>query len=83
MPKAIAANDAKAAGTKAVASEVGLGAGASTAATFWTAEMDISTMTMATANFIFKASIVDEKIEIERELGFADGENSVVSGKKV
>jgi len=41
-----------------VASEVGLGAGASAAATFWTAETAMSTTTIAKNTLIFNASIV-------------------------
>lgn len=46
-------------GTKEVASEVGLGAGASAAATFWTADTAINTTTTAKNSLILNASIVD------------------------
>ncbi|KAL9676957.1 hypothetical protein QQ045_005180 [Rhodiola kirilowii] len=76
MPKARATKEPKAAVAKLdTASEVGLGAGASTAATFLKAETAMSVATMAAMSFIFKASIVGEigedlergrEIEIER-----------------
>ena len=57
-PKARAAKDAKNAGTKTVASDVGLGAGASAAAAFCMAEKAIkTTINNTTKTFIFIASI--------------------------
>lgn len=57
-PKARAVREATmAVGTKAVASDVGLGAGASAAETLWTAETAIIAMAAAAKSFIFNASI--------------------------
>lgn len=46
-------------GTNKVASEVGLGAGASVAATFWVADAAINIIITAKKSLIFKASIVN------------------------
>jgi len=56
-----------------VASEVGLGAGASAAATFWTAETAMSTTTIAKNTLIFNASIVKN---------FLAGKNRGVEGEE-
>ncbi|CAK7339087.1 unnamed protein product [Dovyalis caffra] len=56
-PKARATKDAKNAGTKMVASDVGLGAGASAAVAFCMVEKAIKTTINATKTFIFIASI--------------------------
>lgn len=56
-PKARAAKDAKNVGTKTVASDVGLGAGASAAAAFCMVEKAINTTINRTKSFIFIASI--------------------------
>lgn len=54
-------------GTKAIASEVGLGAGASAAATFWTADTAINTTTMAKNSLIFNASIIEKRFVCKEE----------------
>ena len=56
-PKARATRDAKNVGTKIVASDVGLGAGASAAAAFCMVEKAIKTTINTTKIFIFFASI--------------------------
>ncbi|CAK9136729.1 unnamed protein product [Ilex paraguariensis] len=60
----MAEREAKRVGTKMVASEAGLGAGDSAAATFCTAESAITIITTATKSFIFMASIVKEFFEL-------------------
>lgn len=56
-PKARAARDAKKVGIKIVASDVGLGAGASAAAAFCTKETATNTINIVTKSFNFIASI--------------------------